>query len=186
VSRANGAGGAAADGDATDPSVSDDGRRIAFASTAANLAEGKADDSRGVFVRDMRRATTRLVSDPDAAYPPAALKQVVAKLKANGPPAPAPVVARGPKLEPGEIAITDNAFFAGRDRPTLSVGVGQRVTWSWQSRQSHNLTVRSGPERFATGARNASRFSHRFEHPGTYDLVCALHAPGMRMTVVVR
>jgi Tol biopolymer transport system component len=177
--------GTAADGDASDPSISDDGRRVAFSSTATNLAAAKADDTRGVYVRDLRRATPRLVSDPAAAYPPAALAKVVAKLKAAGPPAPAPVVARAPKLKRGEIAITDNAFFAGADRPTVHIGVGQPVTWSWQSRQSHSVTVRSGPERFATAARNASRFSHRFEHPGTYNLVCALHAPGMRMTVVV-
>jgi dipeptidyl aminopeptidase/acylaminoacyl peptidase len=185
VSRAGGAHGAPGDGDASDPSISDDGSRIAFTSTATNLAPGKADDTRAIFVRDLSRAATRLVSDPAAAYPPAALAQVVAKLKAAGPPEPAPLVARSPELKPGEVAITDNAFFAGGDRPTVRLGVGQQLTWSWQARQSHSVTVRSGPEHFATAARNGSRFTHRFEHAGTYQLVCALHAPGMRMTVVV-
>jgi plastocyanin len=46
--------------------------------------------------------------------------------------------------------------------------------------------VRAGPERFALPARNSDAFSHEFDEPGTYQIVCALHAPGMRMTVVVR
>ena len=59
------------------------------------------------------------------------------------------------------------------------------MTWRWRSRQSHSVTVRSGPERFATPARNAARSPTASRAPGTYQLVCALHAPGMRMTVVV-
>ena len=35
------------------------------------------------------------------------------------------------------------------------------------------------------GAKNSAAYSHTFERPGTYQIVCALHAPGMRMTVVV-
>jgi Tol biopolymer transport system component/plastocyanin len=186
VSRAGGTAGRPGNGDAGDPSISDDGRRVAFASTATNLSPGKADDARAIFVRDLNRASTDLVSDPAAAYPRAALARLLTKAKANGPPAPAAVAVRKrPALEPGEVAVTDNAFFAGTDRPTLRVGVGQKVTWAWRSRQSHNVTLRSGLERFATGARTSNRFSHRFEHPGTYTLFCALHAPGMRMTVVV-
>jgi plastocyanin len=46
--------------------------------------------------------------------------------------------------------------------------------------------VRSGPARFASPIRNRGRYAHRFTRPGTYRLVCALHAPGMKMTVVVR
>ena len=187
VSRASGKAGIAGNGDSTDASISDDGRRVAFSSTATNLAPGKSDNTRAIFVRDLRRASTHHVSDPSAAYPRAALARVLATVKADGPPAPATVTApKRPELRPGMVAVTDNAFFAGTDRPTLRVGVGETVTWSWQSRQSHSVTVRSGPERFATGARNDHTFTHRFRHAGTYELVCALHAPGMRMTVVVR
>ena len=187
LSRATGAAGAPADRDANDPSISDDGSRVAFASTATNLSDAKTDDTRGVFVRDLRLASTRLASDPAAAYPPVALAKVVAKLKASGPPAPASLPATPrPRVEPGEVAITDNAFVTGTDRPTLRVRVGEKVTWSWLSHESHSVMVRSGPERFATPARNAGRFTHRFETAGTYDLVCSLHAPGMRMAVVVR
>ena len=62
VSRATGARGVSADGYATDPSISEDGLRVAFASTAGNLAEAKPDGIAGVFVRDLARNTTTLLS----------------------------------------------------------------------------------------------------------------------------
>jgi plastocyanin len=59
------------------------------------------------------------------------------------------------------------------------------VTWDFVSRQSHAVAVQSGPERFATPARNGAQLTKTFTKPGTYQIVCELHAPGMRMTVVV-
>jgi plastocyanin len=186
VSRATGREGITADRDAVDPSISDDGRRIAFSSAATNLSPAKTDNSRAIFVRDLSRANTRLSSDPTAAYPRAALAKVVAALKAR-PPAPAALGAESrPPLQVDEVAITDNAFFAGTDRPTVHIQAGERVTWLWESRQSHAVTVRTGPQRFATRTRHGGRFEYRFQRAGTYDLVCSLHAPGMRMTIVVK
>lgn len=186
VSRAPGTAGDAADRGAADPSISDDGRRVAFVSAATNLASDKTDGKRAVFVRDVQRATTQLVSDTAAAYPPAALARFLAKAKAAGAPAPArPNPIPRPPLAANEVAIVDNAFFATTDRPTVRIRAGQAVTWKWAARGSHSLAVESGPERFATRALHGSRLTHRFQRPGTYDLVCSLHAPGMRMTVVV-
>lgn len=62
VSRAAGARGAPGEGLATDPAISADGQRVAFASTGGNLAEGKPDGIAGVFVRDIARGTTTLLS----------------------------------------------------------------------------------------------------------------------------
>jgi len=62
VSRRDGPDGARADGASTEPSVSADGRRVAFTSTAGNLARGKPRGIAGVFVRDLGAGTTRLVS----------------------------------------------------------------------------------------------------------------------------
>ena len=59
ISRADGRKGAPAAGDAYEPSVSHDGRFVAFTSRARNLGgDGRAD----IFVRDVRRGTTRLVT----------------------------------------------------------------------------------------------------------------------------
>ena len=66
ASRASGAAGALADGRSGDASISADGTRVAFASTAKNLAPGAG--PRSIFVRDLTALTTRLVSDPAKAY----------------------------------------------------------------------------------------------------------------------
>jgi Tol biopolymer transport system component len=164
-----------------DASISDDGRRIAFVSAATNLDPKHTDGSRAIFVRDRAAKTTRAVSDTTAAYPKGALK----------PPAVKPAAAPAPEATaagvPGDdVLVTDNAFVRDGDRPIVTLDAGSRLTWDFRSRQSHAIAVREGPERFAQPARNSDAFSHEFDEPGTYQIVCALHAPGMRMTVVVR
>lgn len=62
VSRRTGADGGTADGLSDEPAVSADGTRVAFTSTAANLADTKPGGLTGVFVRDLRAATTTLLS----------------------------------------------------------------------------------------------------------------------------
>jgi plastocyanin len=84
------------------------------------------------------------------------------------------------------VSIIDNAFQRGVQRPVVRVRTGATVRWRWTSRQSHGVLVREGPERFAGAIRNHGSFAHRFSRPGTYRIVCPLHAPGMRMTVLVR
>ena len=69
VSRASGAAGRPGDGRSGDASISADGTRVAFPSTAANLSGLAASPPRGVYVRDLTTGTTRLVSDPSRAYP---------------------------------------------------------------------------------------------------------------------
>lgn len=65
VSRADGAGGAPADGNAFDPSISADGRYVVFASGATNLSA--EDVSYGdIYVRDLAMDTTILVSRASA------------------------------------------------------------------------------------------------------------------------
>jgi plastocyanin len=83
------------------------------------------------------------------------------------------------------VFIIDNAFQRDVQRPTVRVHTDATVTWRWRSRQSHNVLVRSGPEHFASTIRNHGTFAHRFTRAGTYRIVCALHAPGMRMVVRV-
>jgi plastocyanin len=85
------------------------------------------------------------------------------------------------------VIVRDNEFSrAGKARPTLVVRAGDVVVWRWASRQSHNVTVRSGPQRFRSPTKPAGTFRRRLARTGTYRIGCTLHAPGMRMTVVVR
>jgi Tol biopolymer transport system component len=62
VSRASGVAGAGGDGSSGDPSISADGRYVAFGSDADNLDPDSNDSVRDVFVRDMQANTTTLVS----------------------------------------------------------------------------------------------------------------------------
>ncbi len=66
VSRGAGAGGAVGDAYSNQPSVSDDGNTVAFASKAANLrATADANAHLDVYVRDINAGTTTLASAPD-------------------------------------------------------------------------------------------------------------------------
>jgi Tol biopolymer transport system component/plastocyanin len=182
VSRAGGRHGAAADGASADPSISADGRRVAFSSLATNLAAGKPDDRRGVFVRDLGRATTTLVS---AAVAPGAAAGSAAS-KSSAASAPQASFDTGKRVGAALVSIVDNAFHRVTDRPLVRMHAGGRLIWRWDSQQSHQVSVRSGPRRLQSPTRNDGRFSARLTQPGRYVFVCKIHAPGMRMTVDVR
>jgi Tol biopolymer transport system component len=62
VSRASGAGGAVANDASEGASISDDGRSVAFESEASNLHPADRDHRTDVFVRDLERSRTILVS----------------------------------------------------------------------------------------------------------------------------
>ncbi len=172
-------------GSSDDPSISDDGTRIAFSSTATDLSPNATDGNRLIYVRDLRTGTTKLVSDPKAAYP----KPVLAALAANPPPKPVPApIPPAPKLVARgdhNVFILDNEFYAGGARPVVRVAPGTEIDWRWRSHESHSLDVRSGPARFVASERNTGNYGYQFTKPGTYTIVCQLHAPGMQMTVVV-
>jgi Tol biopolymer transport system component len=61
ASRAGGAAGAAGDDGSSDPTISADGRRVAFSSEADNLDSDSDDSFRDAFVRDLDANTTTLV-----------------------------------------------------------------------------------------------------------------------------
>jgi Tol biopolymer transport system component len=65
ASRASGAAGPPAFGGSAHPSISADGKRVAFTSDAYNLSPAKCNPARGIFVRDLATARTTLVSSGD-------------------------------------------------------------------------------------------------------------------------
>jgi Tol biopolymer transport system component/plastocyanin len=179
VSRASGVRGALGDGPSADAAISADGSHLAFTSAATNLSEGKADNRRGVFVRALRTDTTQLVSAPaPKAAAPAPLGSAPKSSGAQPPLDPQP-------RETATVAVHDNAFHRRGDRPTVKLRAGGVLTWRWAAQQSHQVTVRMGPQQIQTPPQAAGAYSARLKRRGTYQLVCAIHAPGMRMTVVV-
>ena len=67
-SRANGPAGAKANRSARAPSISGDGRLVAFTSEASNLTRADRDHNTDVFVRDLSSSTTALVSRASGAH----------------------------------------------------------------------------------------------------------------------
>ena len=183
ISRAPGRAGATADGASADAAISADGRRVAFTSAATNLSPDKADDRRGVFVRDLRTHATRLVSAPVrkpavAAPAPPAVGPVAAPAAA----AAAPAGVRSSAV----VSIFDNAFHLGRERPAVRLRAGGELTWRWRAQQSHQVTLRSGPEPLTSPTKTAGTYAVQLDKPGRYTFVCSIHAPGMRMSAIVR
>ncbi len=81
------------------------------------------------------------------------------------------------------VAVRDNSFAPG----TKTVRTGQTVTWVWRGRAPHNVVKTRGPGRvFQSRVQTRGRYSHRFTRRGTYRLLCTIHAPSMKMKVVVR
>jgi len=183
LSRAGGASGALADGPSSDPAISPDGRRVAFTSAATNLAAGKPDNRRGVFLRDLRRRTTTLISPPAPKGPAAGAPPSAGPV--SSPSGGVPVAVRSTPKRTQSVSIFDNAFHRGGDRPTVFVRAGGVLTWRFASQQSHQVSVRSGPASVSSPPQAAGAWSARLKKPGIYEFVCAIHAPGMRMTAVV-
>ena len=67
IDAANGPDGVPGDGASFDPSISDDGSRVAFLSTSTNLADGDTDNQTDVHVRDITTGRTFLASRADGA-----------------------------------------------------------------------------------------------------------------------
>ena len=65
MSRADGPAGAGANGSSAEPSISADGRWVAFQSDATNLVLGVTEGVAHVYVRDLLSGTTRLVDRAD-------------------------------------------------------------------------------------------------------------------------
>ena len=68
VSRASGAAGTPSNGSSSDPTISDDGRYVAFSSRADNLAAHDTDTDDDVFVRDRQTDTTILISETTGVF----------------------------------------------------------------------------------------------------------------------
>jgi Tol biopolymer transport system component len=84
VSRASGAGAAKANGESYGPSISGDGRYVAFVSVATNLDAQDTDDTEDIYVRDLKTATTTLVTRPVLNVPKNLASSTSPSISANG------------------------------------------------------------------------------------------------------
>jgi plastocyanin len=76
----------------------------------------------------------------------------------------------------GHVNVLDNRF----DPTTVTVSVGDTVTWDFKGAVAHNVT---GPG-FKSANMKSGTFAHQFNSAGNYDYVCTIHQ-GMKGTVKV-
>lgn len=68
---------------------------------------------------------------------------------------------------------------------TLSIAVGDTVTWTNHDTAPHNIVVTDGPEKFTSPTlQTGQTFSHTFTQAGTYSYYCSIH-PDMKATLTV-
>jgi plastocyanin len=90
----------------------------------------------------------------------------------------APALAGG-----GSVAVRDNSF----GPTTKTIRKGQTVTWVWRGQAPHNVVKTAGPGRaFQSRVQRRGTYRRTFTRAGTYRLLCTIHAPSMKMKVVVR
>jgi plastocyanin len=80
------------------------------------------------------------------------------------------------------VAVKDDVY----SKTALVVEAGTKVRWTWRGDSLHDVNVTKGPEKFRSGKKKTGRFTHEMDKPGTYKLVCTVHAPDMKMTLTVR
>jgi plastocyanin len=82
------------------------------------------------------------------------------------------------------VRISDDVF----GPRSVTVSKGDTVTWRWKrggTRNQHNVQVRSGPSNFQSALKKSGTYAKKLRKRGTYRIVCSIHQPDMRMTVVV-
>jgi len=68
---------------------------------------------------------------------------------------------------------------------TLSIAVGDTVTWTNHDTAPHNIVVTDGPEKFTSPSlQTGQTYSHTFTQAGTYSYYCSIH-PDMKATITV-
>ncbi|HEV8556914.1 MAG TPA: cupredoxin family copper-binding protein [Actinophytocola sp.] len=157
---------------------------VALAGTLISLASLRLADSapaRQVGVDD--KAVTGIL--------PGDLSGVVPDL-GNVVPAPAQA-APGAAAAPAEakpaaaasstsVAIMNFAYSPA----TLTITVGDTVTWTNHDSAPHNVVVSDGPEKFTSPTlQTGQSFSYTFTKAGTYAYYCSIH-PNMKATVTVQ
>jgi len=108
VSRARGKRGAAADGDSSNPSISADGRYVAFESYASNLGPRDNPALPDVFVRDMRTGGVFLASRGSEGGPVANAPSADPSISADG--RYVAFDSRGSNLDPGDTLHGTSVF----------------------------------------------------------------------------
>ena len=84
------------------------------------------------------------------------------------------------------VRLGDDWFVRDGRPTTVTVQRGDTVRWRWTGRNPHNVQVQRGPASFRSPVKRSGTYSKTLRKRGTYRIVCSIHQPDMRMTLVVR
>jgi plastocyanin len=96
------------------------------------------------------------------------------------------LLAAAPAGAARSVKIGDDYYVRSAGVPTVTVSKGATVKWNWRGNRQHNVTVQSGPRHFQSALKRSGSFSHKMTVRGTYRIICSIHAPDMRMKLVVK
>ena len=97
------------------------------------------------------------------------------------------VLAAPTALGAGTVKVGDNWFIRSSGVPSTSANPGERVLFRWVGRKPHNVSVKSGPSRFASTTKSSGTYRSPKLKKGTYVLICTVHGQrDQSMKIVVR
>ncbi|MEI6058816.1 MAG: cupredoxin family copper-binding protein [archaeon] len=79
------------------------------------------------------------------------------------------------------VSISGFAF----NPATLTVGVGDTVTWKNEDSAPHTIVSDSGSEISSPSLSNGQTYEHKFGVAGIYEYHCSIH-PGMKAKIIVQ
>ena len=99
----------------------------------------------------------------------------------------AAAVATTALADTSTIRVADNYFVREKpSSPTVLVSQGDTLTWTFEGRSPHNVTVRMGPERFRSRSMTSGDYERTLTRPGWYRIYCTIHGlREMSMTLKV-
>lgn len=96
---------------------------------------------------------------------------------------PLPRAPRGPLYRDiQETWVGDRRY--GHER--ISIRAKTAFTWRFVGRETHDVTLASGPVGFSSPALRRGTFRYRFTRAGTYRLYCSLHPTRMTQVITAR
>lgn len=131
---------------------------------------------------------------------------IAAGIAAVGALALPAVTSADPQFKKSTTVKVGDDYYSPMD---LSIKQNDKIKWSWDSSNTntHNVVLQKGPKKVKLGCKTKGKdayspliskcnksesgaigikFTKKFDVPGTYDFICAIHPDLMKMTVKVK
>lgn len=157
---------------------------VAMAGFLVALSALRADQSAPAGVDLAAQSAAGQHAAAQQAAPAAALPNVADVLPAAAAPAVAAPAAASGSSSTASTASVDIMGYKFSPA-TLTISVGDTVTWTNHDTAPHNVVISDGPVKFTSPTLNQGQtYTYTFTVAGTYDYYCSIH-PDMKASVTV-